>query len=133
MMIERDGTLKQALWNARAEELGVGLLGVETRYGTTEGAESGSVTKEMVLTWDGCDIPHMDEVEKQLIEFAEQWVASWDMNLSETQKGELLDVAERVLPHDVSAQLLDRTISDADRKKVIQALQERIEQQPVSE
>ncbi|KAJ6188281.1 Endonuclease TnsA N-terminal/resolvase Hjc/tRNA endonuclease C-terminal [Penicillium mononematosum] len=114
MMIERDGTLKQALWNARAEELGVGLL-------------------EMVLTWDGCDIPHMDEVEKQLIEFAEQWVASWGMNLSEIQKGELLDVAERVLPHDVSAQLLDRTISDAERKKVIQALQERIQQQPTSE
>ena len=133
MMIERDGTLKQALWNARAEELGVGLLGVETRYGTTEGAESGSVTKEMVLTWDGCDIPHMDEVEKQLIEFAEQWVASWGMNLTEIQKGELLDVAERVLPHDVSAQLLDKTISDAERKKVIQALQERIQQQPASE
>ncbi|CAI7667490.1 unnamed protein product [Penicillium palitans] len=108
MMIERDGTLKQALWNARAEELGVGPLGVETRYGTTADAESGSV-------------------EQNLIEFAEQWVASWGVNLSEIQKGELLDTAERVLPHDVSSRLLDRTISDADRKKVMQALQERLQ------
>ncbi|KAJ6139008.1 hypothetical protein N7471_005494 [Penicillium samsonianum] len=133
MMIERDGSLKQALWNARAEELGIAPLGVETRYGTTEDPESGSVTKEMLLTWDGCDIPNMDRVEQNLTEFAEQWVASWGMNLSEIQKGELLDAAERVLPHDISAQLLDRTISDADRKKVIQALQERLQQQPASE
>ncbi|CAG8892318.1 unnamed protein product [Penicillium egyptiacum] len=133
MTIERDGTLKQALWNARAEVLGVGPLGVEMRYGTTEDAESGSVTKEMILTWDGCDIPHMDQVEQNLTEFAEQWAASWGMDLSKIQKGELLDVAEMVLPRDVSAQLLDRTISDADRKKVIQALQERLQQQPASE
>lgn len=133
MMIERDGTLKQALWNARAEELGVGPLGVETRYGTTVDAESGSVRKEMLLTWDGCDIPDMDQVEQNLTEVAEQWVASWGMDLSEIQKGELLDTAERVLPHDVSSQLLDRTISDADRTKVIQALQERLQQRPTSE
>ncbi|OQE47073.1 hypothetical protein PENCOP_c001G00440 [Penicillium coprophilum] len=132
MMIERDGTLKQALWNARAEALGIGPLGVETRYGTTEDTESGSVTKEMLLTWDGCDIPDMDQVEQKLIQFTEQWIASWGINLSEIQKGELLDAVERVLPHDVSAQLLDRTISDADRKKVIQALQERLQQQPAS-
>ncbi|CAI7568484.1 unnamed protein product [Penicillium viridicatum] len=133
MMIERDGTLKQALWNARAEELGVGPLGVETRYGTTADPESGSVKKEMLLTWDGCDIPDMDQVEQNLVEFAEQWVASWGMNLSEIQKGELLDTAERVLPPDVSSQLLDRAISDAERKKVIQALQERLQRQPTPE
>ncbi|KAJ5796074.1 uncharacterized protein N7518_004614 [Penicillium psychrosexuale] len=133
MTIERDGTLKQALWNARAEELGIGPLGVETRYGITEDAESGSVTKEMILTWDGCDIPDMDRVEQNLVEFAEQWVASWGMDLSEIQKGELLDAVERVLPHNVSSQLLNMTVSDADRKKVIQALQERLQQQPASE
>ncbi|KAJ5960975.1 Endonuclease TnsA N-terminal/resolvase Hjc/tRNA endonuclease C-terminal [Penicillium vulpinum] len=133
MMIERDGTLKQALWNARAEELGVGPLGVETRYGTTENAESGSITKEMLLTWDGCDIPDMDQVEQKLIDFAEQWVASWGMDLSETQKEELLDTVERVLTHDISTRLLDRMISDTDRKKVIQALQERLAQQQASD
>ncbi|EKV06381.1 Endonuclease TnsA, N-terminal/resolvase Hjc/tRNA endonuclease, C-terminal [Penicillium digitatum] len=133
MMIERDGTLKQALWNARAEELGVGPLSVETRYGIRENAESGSVTKEMLLNWDGCDIPDMDRVEQNLADFAEQWVASWGIDLSEIQKGELLDALERVLPHDVSAQLFERTISDADRKKVIQALQERLQQQPTAE
>ncbi|KAJ5316651.1 hypothetical protein N7508_001159 [Penicillium antarcticum] len=123
MMIERDGTLKQALWNARADELGLGPLGVETRYGA-EG-ESGSVTKEVALTWDGCDIPNMGCVELDLARFEEQWVASWGANLPEIEKGELLDIAERVLSHGESGFLSDGTISDADRTKVLQALQER--------
>ncbi|CAI7584745.1 unnamed protein product [Penicillium bialowiezense] len=120
MMIERDGSLKQALWNSRAEELGIGPLGVETRYGTAaEGAESDSVTKQITLTWDGFDIPDMDQVEQNLAEFEGQWVASWD-------------AAERVLAHDISSQLSHGSLSDADRTMVIQALQER-QQQPGSE
>ncbi|KAJ5129759.1 uncharacterized protein N7515_005798 [Penicillium bovifimosum] len=134
MLIERDGTLKQALWNARAEELGLGPLRVETRYTTsTEDAESGSVSKEVVLTWDGSDIPDMDQVEQSLTEFAEKWVASWGLDLTEPQKGELLDAAERVLPHDISAQLVESAIPDADRTRVLQALQERLQQQPAFE
>lgn len=124
MMIERDGTLKQALWNARAEELGLGPLGVETRYGASVG-ESGSVIKEVALTWDGCDIPDMGRVELDLARFEEQWVASWAADLPEIEKGVLLDIAERVLPHGSSGLLPDGTISDADRTKVLQALQER--------
>jgi hypothetical protein len=123
MMIERDGTLKQALWNARAEELGIGPLGVETRYGATEN-ESGVVTKQIALTWDGCDIPDMDLVEQGLIEFEEQWVASWGVSSAQIDKGKLLDAAERVLPHDTYVQLPHGSLSDADRTKVIQALQE---------
>jgi hypothetical protein len=134
MMIERDGTLKQALWNARAGELGIGPLGVETRYITpTEDAETSSVTKEVVLTWDGCDIPDMDRVEQGLTEFAEQWVASWGVDLTEPQKGELLDAAERLLPRELSAQMVESAIPDADRTRVLHALQERLQQQPASE
>ncbi|KAJ5773380.1 hypothetical protein N7457_008276 [Penicillium paradoxum] len=134
MMIERDGTLKQALWNARAEELGIGPLGVEARFKPTkEGAESGAVTKEFVLTWDGSDIPDMDQVEHNLNGFKEQWVASWGMDLTESQKGELLDTAESVLPNDLSAELVNRTISDADRTKVLEAFKERLQQQLASE
>jgi hypothetical protein len=123
MMIERDGTLKQALWNARAEELGLGPLGVETRYGV-EG-ESSSVTKEVALTWDGCDIPDMGCVELDLARFEKQWVASWGAELSEAEKSELLDVAEMVLPRGSSGLWSDGTISDADRTKVLQALRQR--------
>ncbi|KAJ5776592.1 uncharacterized protein N7511_001603 [Penicillium nucicola] len=123
MMIERDGTLKQALWNARAEELGLGPLGVETRYGA--GGESGSVTKEVTLTWDGCDIPDMGCVELDLARFEDQWVASWGADLPKVEKTELLDIAERVLPHGQSGLSLDGTISDEDRMKVLQALHQR--------
>jgi hypothetical protein len=122
MMIERDGTLRQALWNARAEELGIGPLGVENRYGATDG-ESGEVTKQVALTWDGCDIPDMDQVEHGLIEFEEQWVASWGVDSSQIDRGQLLDTAERVLPHDISSQLPHVSLSEEDRTKVIQALQ----------
>jgi hypothetical protein len=130
MMIERDGTLKQALWNARAEELGLGPLGVETRYGATD--ESGEVTKQIALTWDGCDIPHMDLVEQGLIEFEEQWAASWGVSSAQIDKGQLLDFAERVLPPDTHMQLSHGSLSDADRMKVIKALQEQ-QQQPAAE
>ncbi|CAG8207664.1 unnamed protein product [Penicillium olsonii] len=122
MMIERDGSLKQALWNSRAEELGIGPLGVETRYGTG-GDESGSVAKQIALTWDGADIPGMDQVEHGLAEFEEQWVESWGLD-SLDDKERLLDTAERVLPHDTFSRLSHELLSDADRAKVIEALRE---------
>ncbi|CAG8388386.1 unnamed protein product [Penicillium salamii] len=120
MMIERDGSLKQALWNSSAEELGIGPLGVETRYGT---AEFGEVTKQIALTWDGCDIPSMDQVEHGLTEFEEQWVASWDLD-SQCEKERLLETVESVLPHETSSRMLQEPLADADRAKVIQALRE---------
>ena len=130
MMIERNGSLKQALWNSRAEELGIGPLGVETRYETAaEGAESDSVTKQIALTWDGHDIPDMDQVEQGLAESEAQWVASWGIGSPQPDKDRLLDAAERVLAQNVSSELLRGSISDADRTRVIQALQER-QQQP---
>lgn len=125
MMIERDGTFKQALWNSRAEELGIGPLSVETRYGTaSEGAESDSVIKQIALTWDGCDFPNMDQVEESLAKFEEQWVTSWGVDFPLLDKGQLLDAVERVLPHGISSELPHNSLSDVDRIKVIQALQE---------
>lgn len=130
MMIERDGTLKQALWNSRAEELGLGPLGVETRYGAaTEGVASDLVTKQIALTWDGSDIPDMDQVERSLSEIEEQWVASWGANLPQPDKARLLDAVERVLPYETSSQLPHESLSAADRAKVMQALQEQQQQQ----
>ncbi|KAJ5468246.1 hypothetical protein N7475_005998 [Penicillium sp. IBT 31633x] len=134
MMIERDGTLKQALWNARAEEIGVGPLGVEMRYRTTiQDEDSGSVTQEAILTWDGCDIPDMDQVEKRLAQLEEQWITSWGVDLTKVQKEELLDTAERILPQYLTTQLIDDPISETDRAKVLQALQERLQHAPASE
>ncbi|KAJ5084034.1 hypothetical protein NUU61_008613 [Penicillium alfredii] len=123
LMVERDGTLKQALWNAQTEELGLVPLGVETRYGAAgDDVESGSVSKEITLTWDGSDIPDMDQVERDLVQLEDRWVTSWGADLAAADKGELLSIVERVLPETHSGSWLDSTISDTDRRKVLEAL-----------
>lgn len=122
MMVELDGTLKQALWNARVEELGLGPLGVETRYGTSAAEESGSLTKEVALTWDGSDIPDMDEVEQRLLRYEDQWVKSWGVESSEVDKRALLDVVESVFPDGQPEAEPDGRVSAEDQLKVLQAL-----------
>lgn len=126
MMVERDGTLRQALWNARAEELGLGPLGAETRYGTAvTDSESGAVTKEVALTWNGLDIPHMDQVEQDLLRLEDEWVASWGVALPEVEKGALLDTVVKVFPDGRPGAGLDGTVSEPHRTKVLQALRQR--------
>ncbi|KAJ5173420.1 hypothetical protein N7492_006013 [Penicillium capsulatum] len=126
MMVERDGTLRQALWNARAEELGLGLLGVETRYGTAETeTESGPPKKEAALTWDGNDIPTMDQVEQEMTRLEEQWVASWGVSESKIAKDALLDTVEQVFPDGRPECGSDELMPELERVKVLRALQER--------
>ena len=125
MMIERDGTLKQALWNARAEELELSPLGVETRYGSpSSDSKSGALAKEITLTWDGCDIPNMDTVELDLARSEEQWVASWGADLADVDKGALLDTVERLFPDGYYDTKPDETVSENHRKQVVAALRE---------
>lgn len=122
MMVERDGTLRQALWNVRAEELGLGPLGVETRYGMGD-SESGTLTKEVALTWDGCDIPHMDQVERDLLRFEDQWVASWGANLPVVEKDVLLDAVEKSFPDGHPKSGPDGIVSESCQTKVLHELQ----------
>lgn len=122
MMVERDGTLRQALWNARAEELGLGPLGVETRYGTGD-SESGTLTKEIALTWDGCDIPHMDQVERDLLRFEDRWVASWGAKLPVVEKDVLLDAAEKSFPDGHPESGPDGIVSESCQTKILHELQ----------
>lgn len=122
MLVERDGTLRQALWNVQTQKLGLGLLGVETRYGGKENEDAdGAVSKEVALTWDGCDIPGMDCVERSLAQAGEEWVGSWGKDVSGIERMELLDAVERVFPHGLPGDL-----STSDRAKVLWALRERV-------
>lgn len=121
LMIERDGTLRQALWNARAQELGLGPLGVETRYGVAE-SESGALMKEVVLTWDGSDIPHMDQVEQDLLRFEDRWVASWGAGPSCVEKDILLDAVEKSFPGGHPGYGANGAMSELDRSKVLHEL-----------
>lgn len=125
MMVERDGTLKQALWNARAEELGLGPLGVETRYGAgapTTDSEPASLAKEIALTWDGCDIPGMDHVERDLVRSENQWVASWGVDLANTDKGMLLDTVERIFPGGHHGIESNGMVPEIHQKEILRAL-----------
>lgn len=122
MMVERDGTLRQALWNARVEDLGLALLGVEARYGSA--GLDGSITQGVTLTWDGRDIPHMDQVEQDLLRFEDEWVASWGAEGVDVEKRVLLDAVERVFPDGPPGLSSDGTVSDPDRSRVLRALRE---------
>jgi hypothetical protein len=126
MMVERDGRLKQALWNARAEQLGLGPLGVETRYTGNGGDLSEMVSTEVALTWDGVDIRDMDCVEQDLVRAEDQWAASW--GVAPSDKAALLDVLENMFPESIPSG--PEGLSVSDRTKVLQAMQKRARQSP---
>ncbi|KAF7585244.1 hypothetical protein BBP40_011603 [Aspergillus hancockii] len=126
MMIERDGVMRQVLWNGRAEQLGLVSLGVEVRYSAGEGMDS-SAGKNVVLTWDGEEIPHMEQVESQLSEVEDRWMRLWDSGSDGIgrDKSELLDAVWELFPNEkplLAGTGACSTLSDADRAKVMQFL-----------
>ncbi|KAJ6160831.1 hypothetical protein N7470_004227 [Penicillium chermesinum] len=121
MMVERDGALRQALWNARAEELGLGPLAVETRYAIA----GDGVLKEVVFTWDGSDVPGMDEVEQELRGAEERWVDALGQEFRGIENDVLLDAVEKVFPDGIPGLEVDGIVSEEDRSRVRQVLQER--------
>ncbi|KAJ5928458.1 hypothetical protein N7466_007414 [Penicillium verhagenii] len=125
MMVERDGTLRQALWNSKAEGLGLGALGIETRYAAAAAGGSAELSKEVALTWDGCDIPDMDAVEHCLLRQEEGWVKAWGQELEHVEKSVLLDTVEQVFPDGSPCGGLDGTLAQEDRTKVLQVLRGR--------
>ncbi|KAE8165927.1 hypothetical protein BDV40DRAFT_40571 [Aspergillus tamarii] len=124
MMIERDGTLRQVLWNGRAEQLGLVNLGVEVRYSADEDVDS---SKGVVLTWDGEEIPNMEEVENQVSAVEDSWLRSWGdgFNRGQRNKSELLDAVHELFPEEKPLLLgtgACSSLTDADRVKVMQYL-----------
>ncbi|KAJ5387525.1 hypothetical protein N7509_010066 [Penicillium cosmopolitanum] len=123
LLVERDGVVKQVLWNSRAGEvLGLDPLAVENRYGTSL-AEDGCITSQVALTWDGCDVPDLERVEVDLARSEREWVASWGVELSEVGKDELLDVVERIFPDGRPEVGADGKVAEEHRATVLQALQ----------
>ncbi|OJJ47212.1 hypothetical protein ASPZODRAFT_64978 [Penicilliopsis zonata CBS 506.65] len=102
MMMAQDGTLRQALWNRHVEELGLGGLGVEARYTADDSSEAAHPeTKRLALTWDGDDLPHMDQVEAVMARREAEWVSRWqedDAGMPEASKHRLLDILEDAYP-----------------------------------
>lgn len=100
MVIEGDGALKQVLWNSKVEELGLAPLGVETRYSQDAESASGDRPRpDVLLTWDGDDIPAMDCVENMISQKEADWLSAWGcQDLPEAQKYELLTILENSYP-----------------------------------
>ncbi|KAL2872830.1 uncharacterized protein BJX67DRAFT_376613 [Aspergillus lucknowensis] len=109
MMVGWDGVLRQALWNARVEGLGLGLggLGVEVVYpgdlsdpeSGSDAGQAGTERKEVRLTWEGREVQTMDEVEDGMRRAEEQWIAKWEgRGLGDISPEVVLDAVERVLP-----------------------------------
>ena len=126
MMVQRNGTLQQALWNARVEELGLGLLGVETRYSPSpEKGKSSSI----VLTWDGHDLPDMDQVEDTIAAREAEWLASWGDSRavsSDAGKCALLDIVEKFFPDARIEGGKSSELSDHDRARILDELNGRL-------
>jgi hypothetical protein len=125
MMVERNGELQQALWNSCAEELGLGVLGVEVVYG----GESG---RRISLTWDGSELSSMDQIEELMMQRQDEWLRLWDSGteMSGSRRGELLDLVQQLYP-DEKPLLLGAgtctTLTEADRTKVLQQLCNRLQ------
>ena len=126
LMVGRDGTLQQALWNANIEKLGMGMLGVETLHGGRDAPE-----RRIGLTWDGTELPHMDRVEEDMLQLQEKWLGLWGWKgmMDESTKMQLLDVVEEYFPGEkplsTGPKKVCSTLSNADRAFVLEELERR--------
>ncbi|PYH87378.1 hypothetical protein BO71DRAFT_472827 [Aspergillus ellipticus CBS 707.79] len=103
LMVEAGGVVRQALWNGRVEELGVQGLGVEVVYPSYtsdegEGGEEGSEHGGVRLTWEGRELPCMDQVEGDMLRAQERWFALW--GVGEDRWEEVVGVVERLFPEE---------------------------------
>ncbi|BCS26558.1 uncharacterized protein APUU_51269A [Aspergillus puulaauensis] len=102
MMMGREGSVRQVLWNGRMEGLGLGGLGVEVLYPADMGEDSdghGHGKGKARLTWDGTEVQTMDEVEEGMSLLEDEWMAKWEeRGLGSISGEELLDAVERILP-----------------------------------
>ncbi|KAL1973006.1 hypothetical protein VTN31DRAFT_6548 [Thermomyces dupontii] len=103
MMMDRGGSIAQVLWNARVEDnLGLRPLCVEKRYRLPSADGEGKdarPTQEVVLTWDGQELPHMDLVEEDMARREKEWSATWGgQEMTETEREEMLSLVQDASP-----------------------------------
>ncbi|KAH8427465.1 uncharacterized protein LDX57_005178 [Aspergillus melleus] len=140
MMVDYTGVLRQVLWNGRVERLGVaGGLGVEMRYSSPSSSEGsvdasegdGEVKKEVVLTWDGEEMEHMDSVEERMARLEAQWMAVWGLDGAgdaRYTRSDVLEAIEQLYPAEKPL-LYGKggccLLSEEERAKVRQLLESR--------
>ncbi|PLN83639.1 hypothetical protein BDW42DRAFT_199998 [Aspergillus taichungensis] len=139
MLVGRDGVLRQALWNGRVEELGLGALGVEVRYDSCVGGGEGKKGEKggaaVGLTWDGEGLSGMDAVEGEMARAEERWMGMWmgdaGGEMGDAERWELLEVVERMFPEEKPLLLgmemgkCCSALSEEERARVVQTLRGR--------
>ncbi|RAK95056.1 uncharacterized protein BO80DRAFT_498019 [Aspergillus ibericus CBS 121593] len=89
-LVGLEGGVRQVLWNERVEGLGVGGLGVRVVYGgDTEGVE---------LTWEGEEVPGMEDVVSRMEDVQRRWFGMWDVGVERYE--EVVGVVERLFPEE---------------------------------
>ncbi|KAL4754622.1 hypothetical protein BDW72DRAFT_213454 [Aspergillus terricola var. indicus] len=115
MMVEREGRVRQVLWNERVEGLGLGGLGVEILY-PNRGEKERDV--EARLTWEGNEVQTMDQVEEGMRRLESEWMAKWkDSGLGDVSVEEVLDAVEKAAPGTRPI-----SISKEEKEEVVQSL-----------
>ncbi|CRG83927.1 hypothetical protein PISL3812_01283 [Talaromyces islandicus] len=130
VMMERNGVIRQVLWNSKVEEMGFAALGVDMRYQPQTALASGEpALPEAVLTWDGSDLADMDHMENEMVRKEAEWLALWDSeNLSDAEKSMLLDAVIAAFPdmEPVTALAYDKEAIATKRDEVLALLKERL-------
>ncbi|PWY89527.1 hypothetical protein BO94DRAFT_565318 [Aspergillus sclerotioniger CBS 115572] len=93
-LVELGGRLRQVLWNGAVEGLGVGELGVRVVYGG--GEDKGGDGNGVELTWEGEEVPGMEEVVGRMEDVQRRWFGIWDVGVERYE--EVVDVVERLFP-----------------------------------
>ncbi|KAL4803503.1 hypothetical protein BDV18DRAFT_144881 [Aspergillus unguis] len=119
MMMERDGSLRQILWNGLVEGMGLGGLGVELLHSGVHEDELGHGKPEARLTWEGNEVQSMDEVERGMRRLEDRWMAEWKgRGLGDLSQEDILDAVERIVSGTRPVM-----ISEKEREAVIRSLQ----------
>ncbi|OOF99454.1 hypothetical protein ASPCADRAFT_126369 [Aspergillus carbonarius ITEM 5010] len=92
-LVELGGRLRQVLWNGAVEGLGVGGLGVRVVYGGDDGGGNA-----VELTWEGEEVPRMEEVVGRMEDAQRRWFEIWDVGVERYE--EVVDVVERLFPEE---------------------------------
>ena len=129
MMMDREGSIAQVLWNARAEDnLGLRPLCVEKRYrlpSDNGDGKDGRPVQEVVLTWNGQELPHMDLVEKDMARREKEWLAAWGgQDLTEEEREEMLSLVQDASPG-VALESIDPQELQAKKSEFLSMLQRR--------
>lgn len=92
----------------------------------------GALGRRIRLTWDGSELPSMDQVEDLMMQRQNEWLRLWDADseMSAARRGELLDLVQQLYP-DEKPLLLGAgtctTLTETDRSKVLQLLRNRLQ------